>query len=207
MTDEPTRLFLCRHGNTFDPGDVVTRVGARTDLSLSASGRAQAQALGAHFAGQGLRFDAAFCSPLARTRQTASAVLKATQSAAVLAVETFLTEIDYGPDENQPEDEVIARIGAEALAAWDMRAVAPPGWIVSPDDLKRDWAAFFAREAEAGPGRSILAVTSNGVARFALSALVDSAPPDVIKLKTGAYGVIALEAGGPRLLEWNERPK
>jgi len=45
------QLFIVRHGNTFDPGDTVTRVGARTDLPLSSSGRAQADALARHFAG------------------------------------------------------------------------------------------------------------------------------------------------------------
>ncbi|MFZ4686424.1 MAG: histidine phosphatase family protein [Hyphomonadaceae bacterium] len=37
-----TRIFIVRHGNTFDKGDVVTRVGGRTDLPLSTSGSAQA---------------------------------------------------------------------------------------------------------------------------------------------------------------------
>ncbi|HAO37083.1 MAG TPA: histidine phosphatase family protein, partial [Hyphomonas sp.] len=36
------RLIIVRHGNTFDKGDTVTRVGGRTDLPLSASGLAQA---------------------------------------------------------------------------------------------------------------------------------------------------------------------
>ena len=32
------RVIICRHGNTFDKGDLVRRVGARTDLALSKSG-------------------------------------------------------------------------------------------------------------------------------------------------------------------------
>ncbi len=43
------RLIILRHGNTFDTGDIPTRVGAHTDLSLSVSGRMQADALAAHF--------------------------------------------------------------------------------------------------------------------------------------------------------------
>lgn len=206
MSKAATRIFICRHGNTFDAGDVVTRVGARTDLRLSESGRAQAEALGAHFAELGACFDAAYCSPLARTRETANAILSATESPAVLSVEDFLTEVDYGPDENQPEDKVVARIGADALAAWDERAAPPPGWRIDPQALRRDWATFFAREAEAAPGRSILAVTSNGVARFALDVISAATRPDAIKLKTGAYGVFELSAGGVTLLEWNLRP-
>ncbi|HBU32950.1 MAG TPA: histidine phosphatase family protein, partial [Hyphomonas sp.] len=67
------RLIIVRHGNTFDKGDTVTRVGGRTDLPLSASGLAQADALANHFADT--RFVAAFCSPLMRTRQTARAMI------------------------------------------------------------------------------------------------------------------------------------
>ena len=40
-------LLLARHGNTFDKGDKVVWVGARTDLPLTAKGREQARALGA----------------------------------------------------------------------------------------------------------------------------------------------------------------
>ena len=42
-------IYIVRHGNTFDKGDVVTRVGARTDLGLSSSGQTQAEALAIHF--------------------------------------------------------------------------------------------------------------------------------------------------------------
>ena len=62
------RIIVCRHGNTFDKGDGVTRVGGRTDLPLSTSGEAQAAALAEHFAGT--RFAAAYCSSLQRTRAT-----------------------------------------------------------------------------------------------------------------------------------------
>ena len=43
-----TTLIIARHGNTFDKGDIPTRVGARTDLPLVEKGRAQAKALVAH---------------------------------------------------------------------------------------------------------------------------------------------------------------
>jgi hypothetical protein len=48
-----------------------------------------------------------------------------------------------------------------------------------------------------------LVVTSNGIARFARSAIGDKGPG---KLSTGTYGVIRLSAGGPEVLCWNERP-
>ena len=42
-------IYIVRHGNTFDPGDTLLRVGARTDLALSVSGCEQADRLGRHF--------------------------------------------------------------------------------------------------------------------------------------------------------------
>ena len=116
-----TRLVIARHGNTFAPGDIVTRVGGRTDLPLVASGRAQGEALGRHFAALGISFAAAFCSPLARTRQSAELILAQTGNDIEPASEAFLTEIDYGPDENRPEDEVRARKYPDAYGSlWGM---------------------------------------------------------------------------------------
>ena len=40
-------LLLARHGNTFEKGDKVVWVGARTDIPLTAKGRDQAAALAA----------------------------------------------------------------------------------------------------------------------------------------------------------------
>ena len=140
-----TRLTIVRHGNTFDVGETPTRVGARTDLSLSESGRHQAEALAAHF--QNTPFMAAFCSPLQRTRQTARAILSGKPDAPALLILPFLTEIDYGPDENQTEETVIVRIGADAIAAWDRDAAPPPGWQVDPDALRTAWADLLERAA------------------------------------------------------------
>ncbi len=197
-----TQLFIVRHGNTFDAGDVVTRVGGRTDLALSVSGRAQAAALAAQFAGAGVRFVSARTSPLKRTRATAEAILAAQADAPELESALFLREIDYGPDENRPEDEVVARIGADALAAWEREGVPPPGWRVDPDALVGNWQQLFAKLD--GAGGAHLVVTSNGIARFALKAA--GAADHELKLKTGAYGVIELADGAVSVAQWNVRP-
>jgi hypothetical protein len=121
------RIIVCRHGNTFDKGDVVTRVGGRTDLPLSRSGQEQADALSAAtFADTSFR--AAYCSSLQRTRQTAAAILGARAGWSGPATLPFLTEIDYGPDENVAEDKVVARIGEDALRAWEEDSRVPDGW-------------------------------------------------------------------------------
>jgi len=202
-----TRLVIARHGNTFAPGDIVTRVGGRTDLPLVASGRAQGEALGRHFAALGISFAAAFCSPLARTRQSAELILAQTGNDIEPASEAFLTEIDYGPDENRPEDEVRARLGEAALLAWDGAGEVPEGWLVDPPALVAAWAAFFARIAAGYPDADVLVVTSNGIARFALAACAGAAAAAPLKLRTGAYGEIQVSpGGGARLVNWDIRP-
>lgn len=194
-----TRLFVVRHGNTFDKGDVVTRVGGRTDLALSSSGRAQAEALGRHFSAT--QFASARSGPLKRTRETALAILAMQDAPPELTTDLFLREIDYGPDENRPEPDVIARIGQPALDAWERSSIVPPGWRVDPDALIGNWQETF-HELRDQPGNHLI-VTSNGIARFALPA-ANAERPDA-KLGTAAWGVIALEGEVVRVESWNVR--
>ncbi len=194
-----TRVYVVRHGNTFDTGDVVTRVGGRTDVSLSSSGRAQAELLGRHFAATA--FASARSGPLKRTRETARAILSVRADAPELMTDLFLREIDYGPDENRPEDEVVARIGQTALEAWERDAVVPPGWRVDTAALVGNWQETFA-ELRGQPGNHLV-VTSNGIARFALHA-AGAARADA-KLGTAAWGVFVLEGETARVEAWNVR--
>lgn len=197
-------LYVVRHGNTFDAGDVVTRVGGRTDLPLSASGRAQAAALAAHF--DGTRFAAALASPLERTRATARTILSRRTDSPALLIRSFLREIDYGPDENQPEEAVIARIGAAALKAWDEDGTPPAGWIVDPAAIRAGWAALLQEIAGLPADANVLVVTSNGTARF-LPDVVDAAPAGLDrKLKTGAWGEVSVTREGAAITDWNRRP-
>ncbi len=194
-----THLYIVRHGNTFDKGDVVTRVGGRTDLPLSASGRAQAEALARHF--MTIPFVTALTGPLKRTRETASAILAAQSAPAELTTELFLREIDYGPDENRPEAEVVARIGKSALDAWERDFVPPPGWRVDPAAITGNWQEMF-HDLRDEPGAHLI-VTSNGIARFALAAA--GVRRDDAKLPTGGYGIIELTPD-PVVVDWGVRP-
>jgi len=195
-----TRIVICRHGNTFDKGDIVTRVGARTDIPLSASGRAQVKTLASSLSN--FKFARAYCSPLIRTQQTAMAIIS---PATPLETLEFLTEIDYGVDENKPESEVIARLGQDMIDLWDLEAIVPQGWKLDPEALIRAWEQFF--ESQRGEKEDILVVTSNGVARFILDVINN---PDINtprKLRTAAYGVISLKDDKTELLLWDKRPQ
>lgn len=195
-------LYIVRHGNTFDKGDTVLRVGGRTDLNLSISGELQAAALALHFAEFERGPVRVIAGPLHRTLQTAKAISDELGVDKV-EVDERLREIDYGPDEGKPEAEVIARIGEDALAAWESEARVPDGWQVSPAALVQVWKDLLI-ETHHGHG-DVVAVTSNGVARFALEA-AGAAGKAPLKLRTGAYGVIAVREFDLELVAWDVRP-
>ncbi len=196
-----SQIYIVRHGNTFDKDNVIRRVGGKTDMPLSCSGREQAKTLAKHFAA--IPFARAFASNLKRQTQTAQIILDAQKQGGQLETLEFLTEIDYGPDENKPEDQVIARIGQSALQAWDEYAVPPQGWHVDPKAITQNWAQFFERcKSSQSP---VLIVTSNGIARFILD-VAQHGLQTPRKLRTGAYGIVELQNGQPRILSWDKRP-
>jgi len=201
-----TRIIICRHGNTFDKGDVVTRVGAKTDLPLSQSGQAQVEKLRQYFhtVESTYCFEKAFCSELRRTRDTAQKILTANHPARLLE-KSFLNEIDYGVDENRPETDVVARLGQQAISNWDSAAIVPNGWHVDPDQIRKDWRRFF-KEMSKQSG-DVLVVTSNGVARFCLDVVDEFAyAVTSIKLATACFGVITCEADKTFMTDWNIKP-
>lgn len=198
-------LTIVRHGDTFAPGEAPRRIGARTDVPLVASGEAQARALGAAFAGEGVGFDRVLVSPLRRTWSTAELILDALAGSAPIEGCDWLAEIDHGPDEDQPEAQVVARVGAESLARWDRALVAPPGWLVNAPARLAGWRGLL----EGAQGR-VLLVTSNGAARFvfgadaSLAGQAEALPS--LKLMTGAWGRLVREADGWRVAAWDVRP-
>lgn len=203
-----TLLIIARHGNTFEKGETPRRVGARTDLPLVESGRAQARAIGQWLKTNGLYPEAIYCSQLQRTRQTAeTALAEAGYKEPVFPLAIF-NEIDYGPDENLPEDAVISRVGAQALKDWDEHAVVPDGWAFDPDQCIADWKNFAAHIVE-DEQDCVLVVTSNGIARFAphITGDFDSfARTHSIKISTGAVCILEYKDGAWHVRRWNEKP-
>lgn len=203
-----TTLLIARHGNTFDPGDVVRRVGARTDVPLSSSGVIQAEKLGRYLREQAIRPSALYTSTLQRTQQTAKIALQTADCVLDGTALPQFNEIDYGVDENQPEETVVARIGAPALKAWEEDCVVPPGWQVDPAALIKAWEDFAALCLMRHGGQIILVVTSNGVARFAPHITRDIQAFRLqhhFKLATGALAVLAHDQGSWSVQDWNIR--
>lgn len=138
-------LVIARHGNTFESGETPRRVGARTDLPLVEKGKEQAIALGRYLQKHRLMPDAAYSSTLRRTMETATLALRTAGIDHPVTPLSIFDEIDYGPDENKTEEEVIARIGSQAIKNWDEKAIVPDGWLADPEKITGAWHDFAAR--------------------------------------------------------------
>ncbi|WP_454781633.1 histidine phosphatase family protein [Legionella sp. WA2022007384] len=205
-----TRLLVARHGNTFAPGDIVRRVGT-TDLPLVDSGLNQGRLLGNYLQNNGLIPDVIFTSKLKRAIQTAQQAQSTMGTNLPIETLAIFNEIDYGPDENQPEEKVVARLGKEAINAWEAQAIVPEGWKVDPSLLIQNWLDFSIRIRKEYPGKTCLVVTSNGIARFAPYLTGDFATFSAqygIKVATG--GLCVFENNEPseewQCLAWNIKP-
>jgi probable phosphoglycerate mutase len=205
-----TKLLIARHGNTFGPGDTVIRVGT-TDLPLVESGLKQGYNLGLYLKQHQLMPDVIFTSELQRAVQTAEQAIRAMQIPVTIQPLSIFNEIDYGVDENQPEEKVLARLGADALKAWEAHATVPPGWRVDPNQIIKNWQLFSNRLKQEFSGKVILVVTSNGIARFApyLTGDFDAfSAKHPIKISTGALCILQNEHNADvwQCLAWNIKP-
>jgi 2,3-bisphosphoglycerate-dependent phosphoglycerate mutase len=187
----------------------VRRIGARTDLPLTSAGQSQADRLGIHIQRMELKIDRAFSGTLRRTEETAVRLLAKAQAPIPITKLSFLNEIDLGPDENQTEEFVRARLGDEALNRWDAEAEPPSGWFVDRDKMIHGWRVLASELASTFPGQCILIVSSSGVLRFA-PWILDDVPSFCIqhslKMATGALSHLSHQDGSWRVVDWNRRP-
>ena len=209
-------LIIARHGNTFETGQTPTRAGARTNLPLTAKGYEQAKKLGEYLAANSLLPDRVIAAPLIRTMETAkTALISAGLTDIPVQSDGIFTEIDYGADENKTDEEVIARIGKQALDEWNLSAKVPDGWLVNPQEIIQNWKDFAAaliKESESSTDDNdsvTLVVTSNGIARFAPYITGDFARFSAehnIKIGTGCLCVFTFEGGRWICRDWNVKP-
>lgn len=218
-------LIIARHGNTFRTGETPTRVGAHTDLPLVEEERARG--IGRYLLQvKGMVPSRILAAPLQRTLRTAQLAAEELGNPAPVIPDARFVEVDYGPDENKTEPEVMARLGkvaceakgqdpaeltpeqlealgAEAIELWNTRAVAPDGWQVDVPAIISAWQQLAAEVAE---GEVLLCVSSNGVIRFAPHITGDyegfCAEHD-IKVPTGGVCIFTSEDGSAwRCEEW-----
>lgn len=204
------QLIIARHGNTFAPHEVPRRIGCRTDLPLVNKGEDQAKALGHYLQSHHLVPDIVYTSQLLRTKQTASLALSTLNKSLAIKVQALdiFNEIDYGPDENLPETDVISRIGYDSLRLWEEQGVMPQGWKGDVSRIIENWHNF-ASECLLSSHRITLIVTSNGIARFApyITGNFEKFRKHYpLKLAPGALGIVNFVNNGWQVDAWNIRP-
>jgi probable phosphoglycerate mutase len=206
-------LLLARHGNTFEKGDKVVWVGARTDLPLTAKGRAQAAALGEGLKPLRPHIGRIVCGPLKRTREHAAIAAERLGFAAAAEVDERLREIDYGAWEAKSSEEIQALGGEAELAAWNEKGKWPeaPGWTPSAEVIAANVAQLAGEcAATLGSADAALLVTSNGILKFFLKlvpgAFEDMAARGALKVATGRCCALRHSARGWEVAFWDRDP-
>ncbi len=199
-----TRLILIRHGNTFEAGETPLQVGARTDLPLTAAGRMQAGSVARCLLREKIAPAAIFAGRLKRQTESA-AILGLMLGAPVESGAEALTEIDYGPWEGLPSQEIAAK-WPSAYEAWTKEGVWAEGIFngnLETFQLRlKNWLAEIEGRY---PEKTVAAVTSNGTLRFLSSLQSEVILPDP-KVKTGHFCEAFLKKGSLSILRWNVNP-
>jgi broad specificity phosphatase PhoE len=161
-----TRLLIVRHGGTMLSAE--DRFAGSTDVALSDEGRRQVALLGKRLAGT--KIDAAYCSPMQRTRDTAEAICRLHGMVAI--GRDGLREVNHGAWETMVHSDVKKQF-AEDYAAWsaDPFGYAPPGGETGLSVLNRALPVY--REIVcAHMGQTVLVVSHKATNRIAICALI-----------------------------------
>lgn len=190
-----TKIIICRHGNTFRAGEIPLRVGARTDLPLVEDEKAKR--IGRFLQEKGMIPDLILAAPLKRTMCTAEIAMREIGVRVPVLPDERFREIDYGVDENKTEDEVIARIGKQAIDDWNKNCTVPSGWIVDVPKIINNWKNLANEWHIENPEKTLMIVSSNGIIRFAPHILKNA--EDFIKnnnLKVSTGGICIFKKRG-----------
>ena len=154
-------LYFTRHGETV--WNVENKICGMTDSPLTARGRAQAAALGAHVRDSGVHIDEILYSPLSRAADTALAIAEATGIPA--RPEPRLREQCFGRYEGTPRD------GAEFKVSKTHFADRYSGGESMLQLAQRIYDLLD--ELRADEGKTYLLVAHNGIARVVRSYFYD----------------------------------
>ena len=154
-------LYFTRHGETV--WNVENKICGMTASPLSARGRAQAAALGAHVQDSGVHIDEILYSPLSRAADTALAIAEATGIPA--RPEPRLREQCFGRYEGTPRD------GAEFKVSKTHFADRYSGGESMLQLAQRIYDLLD--ELRADEGKTYLLVAHNGIARVVRSYFYD----------------------------------
>lgn len=169
-------MILSRHGNTFNSGDRVYRVGKRNDLPLTSIGEVQAEFLANQLIKKGIIPCAIYCGPLKRTVRYAQIVIEKMQLPLQLRIDERLNELDYGGWAGLTDAEINEKY-PDDLRLWVDESLWPAGskWpeteasvIAAVADFERELSAKYEGD------EVVLVVSSAGKLKYFLRLLGDA---------------------------------
>lgn len=155
------KLILVRHGQT--DYNLQRRYQGTVDIPLNATGLAQAEALRPRMAK--IRLDAAYCSDLTRTRQTAATILKGHPSELVAKPTPLIREIAGGLFEGLTYEQMSAQF-PEDLPKWEADRYhyrAPQGENLQDVEIRIREFLDIVQKEQPGEDRNVLIVAHGGV--------------------------------------------
>lgn len=206
------RLILCRHGNTFTPGEPAVWLGADDDPPLTVEGAGQSRRLGDALVGARIVPCAIFCGPLLRMYAFAEILSARMNLDAPPVVDQRLSEIDHGCWNGLSNEEVVERFGGRDFYDWYERNIWPSsGWASAETDFHGAVRRFIhdvggKYDAE----QTVIAITGHGVLKCLGLQMRKKAeaglPRGWHRVDTG--NICDLICGGDRIraVSWNERP-
>jgi broad specificity phosphatase PhoE len=207
-------LIIARHGNTFEADETPTQVGARTDLSLTAAGQAQAIQLGIYLEANFTPIQAIYCGDLKRQQQTAQLIQQQLKEAPLCQMDSALDEIDYGDWEGLTS-EMIQKDWAEEYVAWGQSAKWPENIFGTSFEQHRQAVSEFLDylHRQHAPGETVLAVSSQGIIRLFLNQIpeiwqeiTEKNAAEDYKVKTGHFCHLLVTPSDIEVVSWNVRP-
>lgn len=205
--DDPTHLFLVRHGETVWHAD-NRYAGGGSDIDLTESGRDQARAL-ARWAGT-QRFDALVVSPVRRAQETAAPSARELDLTPVVV--DGLREVNFGIAEGRTinelrdlDSDMVHRFQSDPKRHPFPGAEAPEAAAARAASTLRELAATYA-------GGRVLVVAHNTLLRLALCHLLDLSVAEYRRifprLRNAAITEITVPPGGlpASLLSLNTTP-
>ncbi len=189
------RLFLVRHGNTFESHETPIQVGARTDLSLTDEGRKQAKKMADYLLKQEIFPVAFYMGNLKRQTEFAQIIGKHFHNHLIL--EPALTEIDYGLWEGLTSEQLAAKWPKE-YAAWNESGKWPEEIFQSMQQHHKNGLDQWLKNLQKNhlDGNTIIAVSSNGLMRLFKNE----------KVKTGHFCELHLYPAHYEIKSWNIHP-
>lgn len=205
-------IILARHGNTFNPGDRIYRVGKRNNLPLTEQGIAQAENFASALIDKKITPCTIYCSPLRRTQEFAQTILRKINLNIQPQIDERLNEIDYGSWSGLTDEEINVKYPRD-LKRWKEFSQWPQNsnW-PETECAAIEAATDFAHElvSKHKTDDTVLVISSCGKLRYFLK-LVDNAFQDRLKnngvtVKTGNACEITHQNDKFTIEAWNINP-